>query len=55
MAIFFLAAAASAKAATYTWTSINSGNWRVPGNWSPNGVPGGGDSAAVTTTGNGII
>jgi hypothetical protein len=40
-----------AKAASYTWTNTAGGNWNVAANWSPNGVPGGTDSAAITTTG----
>jgi hypothetical protein len=39
------------QAASYTWANIAGGNWNVAANWSPNGVPGGADSAAMTTTG----
>jgi hypothetical protein len=40
-----------AQAASYTWTNTAGGNWNVAANWSPNGVPGGTDSAAITVTG----
>jgi hypothetical protein len=41
-----------ARAASYTWTNSAGGNWNAAANWSPNAVPGGTDSAAITTTGN---
>jgi hypothetical protein len=40
------------RAATITWTNTAGGDWSVAANWSPNGVPGGSDSAAITRTGN---
>jgi len=41
-----------ARAASYVWTNTAGGNWNVAANWSPHGVPGGSDTAAVTSTGN---
>jgi hypothetical protein len=32
---------------SYSWTGAVSGDWAVPGNWTPNGVPGALDSATV--------
>jgi len=32
----------------YTW-SVGSGDWHVPGNWNPQGVPGPADSAAINS------
>jgi hypothetical protein len=46
-----LTATPPAGAASYTWINNAGGNWNVAANWSPNGVPGGSDSAAITTTG----
>ena len=52
MMVSLLTAAASARANSYIWINLNGGNWGVAGNWSPNGIPGGSDSAAITMTGN---
>ncbi|HEV2971098.1 MAG TPA: hypothetical protein VGY55_14085 [Pirellulales bacterium] len=38
-----------ALAVTYNWNA-GDGNWSVPGNWSPAGVPAGGDTANVLNT-----
>jgi hypothetical protein len=46
-----LTATPPAGAASYTWINNAGGNWNVAANWSPNGVPGFSDSAAITTTG----
>jgi hypothetical protein len=51
LASLMLTATTPAKAASYTWTNTAGGNWNAAANWSPNGVPGGTDSAAITTTG----
>jgi len=34
--------------ATYTWTNSLGGDWRIPSNWSPNGVPGAGDNVYIS-------
>ena len=40
-----------ARAADIYWTNTLGGNWNVPANWSPNQVPGMGDSAFITQAG----
>ena len=32
---------------SYTWTGAVSSDWFTPGNWSPSGVPGAGDTATI--------
>jgi hypothetical protein len=39
----------AAKAVGITWTNSQCGNWNNALNWSPNQVPGSGDSATITT------
>ena len=34
-----------ANAADFSWTGVNAGGWNSPGNWSPLGPPGLGDTA----------
>ncbi len=46
-----LTAGPMAKTASYTWINSAGGNWNKAANWSPNGVPGSADSAAITMTG----
>ena len=46
-----LATVLSGRTATITWTNVSSANWNNPGNWSPNQVPGGGDTAVFSTPG----
>ncbi len=36
-----------AYSTTYTWNNPLGGNWNLPGNWSPGGKPGSGDTAIV--------
>ncbi len=36
---------------TYTWNGVN-GDWSVAADWTPNGVPGPGDTADITASGN---
>jgi hypothetical protein len=36
-----------ALATTFTWSNAGSGDWTVPANWSPVGVPGAGDTVVV--------
>ncbi|PYJ02046.1 MAG: hypothetical protein DME25_16995, partial [Verrucomicrobia bacterium] len=43
---------APSPAATITWTNVLSGGWNTAANWSPNTVPGAGDTAVITNTGN---
>jgi hypothetical protein len=43
-----LAAVCTGRANTLVWTNVNSGIWGAATNWSPNGVPGGGDTAIIT-------
>ncbi|MBI1178215.1 hypothetical protein GC207_12340, partial [bacterium] len=38
-------------AATLTWTNTLGGEWNTAANWSPNTVPGAGDTANITTAG----
>ena len=52
VAAFLLVSTQLARATAFTWTNTAGGNWSSAANWSPNGLPGGGDSAAITTTGN---
>ena len=35
-----------ARAQTSNW-NVGNGNWSVPGNWSPSGVPGAGDTVNI--------
>src|SRR6267378_84553 len=41
----------AAQAASFTWNNASGGNWDVPGNWAPPGVPGAGDEALITLDG----
>ena len=41
----------NASATTYTWTNTAGGSWSAAANWSPNGIPGSGDTALITTSG----
>jgi hypothetical protein len=41
----------SLNAGTITWTNIHGGDWSTASNWSPNQVPGGSDTALITTSG----
>ncbi|MGA3179438.1 MAG: YDG domain-containing protein [Verrucomicrobiota bacterium] len=52
VAASLLVSTPAARATAFTWTNTSGGNWSSAANWSPNGLPGGGDSAAITTTGN---
>ncbi len=47
----FLALSCTASATTFIWTNTVSGNWNAVTNWSPNGVPGVGDTAIISTSG----
>lgn len=47
----FLTGAASAQ--TYSWSGINGADWSTATNWTPNGVPGAGDTANISTVNNG--
>ena len=38
------ALAPRANAADFSWTGVNAGGWNSPGNWSPSGPPGVGDT-----------
>jgi hypothetical protein len=42
-------------AATMMWTNVNGGNWSDAINWSPNQVPGAGDSATIAASGSYIV
>ncbi len=50
-ALVFFGASAAGPAATMEWTNAAGGFWNVPVNWSPNTVPGAGDTANITRTG----
>ena len=41
----------TARASVITWTNINGGLWNVSSNWSPNTVPGVGDTVFITNAG----
>jgi hypothetical protein len=41
----------NASATTYAWTNTAGGLWSAAANWSPNGIPGSGDTALITTSG----
>src|SRR5437773_12553306 len=48
-AVLLLIVAAGALATTYTWVGpMSGGKWSVAANWSPNGVPGAGDTLFFT-------
>jgi hypothetical protein len=38
-------------AATILWTNTAGGLWNIPANWSPNTVPGSGDTVYITNAG----
>jgi hypothetical protein len=40
---------------SYTWNGTVSTAWNTPGNWSPNGVPGGADNVTIVTGSNTCI
>jgi hypothetical protein len=42
-----------APLSSYVWTNSQGGDWRIPSNWSPNGVPGPADSVYIPLIGNG--
>src|ERR1017187_1834534 len=42
-------------AAILTWTNTSGGNWNVAQNWSPNAVPGAGDTALVNSPGTYVV
>ncbi|HUD47110.1 MAG TPA: hypothetical protein VMR33_09785 [Candidatus Baltobacteraceae bacterium] len=52
---FLLYSAPPVWAATITWNNSAGGNWNVAGNWSPNQVPGAGDTATITAAGTYIV
>lgn len=37
---------------SYTWNGSVSSSWTTPGNWTPNGIPGGADDVKIVTAGN---
>src|SRR5215467_9336545 len=39
------------RGATITWTNSNGGGWSTASNWSPNQVPGAGDTALINKSG----
>ena len=47
----FLSADFSAWATVKSWNNASGGTWFSPGNWTPAGVPGSGDSVNITHTG----
>ena len=50
--VLALAAASPARAVSYIWNNAAGGNWNVPGNWTPNGVPNtNADTATITLAG----
>ena len=51
LAVLLLVMAVSAHAGVITWTNTSSGNWSLTSNWSPNQVPGAGDSVFITNSG----
>ena len=48
---WLLAIVLPGRADTYTWANAASGNWNNAQNWSPNGIPGGSDTAVFSTPG----
>ena len=46
-----LAGAVSTQAATLSWTNTANGYWNTAANWTPNQVPGSGDTAVITNAG----
>ena len=46
-----LVATTTMPAATIIWTNTAGGTWNTAANWSPNIVPGAGDTANITTPG----
>src|SRR5262245_44244289 len=51
IAACFVLSLLSCFGTSYTW-NVASGDWSVPGNWMPNGVPGSPDTATIN---NGIV
>jgi hypothetical protein len=49
--ILMLITALSSQADMISWTNTAGGNWNVAANWSPNQVPGAGDTAIITNDG----
>ncbi len=49
--LFFIAAIQHLHAVNRNWTNTLGGDWSVAANWSPNGVPTGGDVANITNGG----
>src|SRR5688572_1072220 len=44
------ACASAARATDYTWNNPASSAWDTPGNWTPSGPPGSGDTATLTNS-----
>ena len=51
LAALVLLVSLTTPAATLTWNNPAGGTWSVATNWSPNQVPGAGDSALITLNG----
>jgi len=51
LALLLPAISRVAYSATIVWTNTLGGNWSVAANWSPNQVPGAGDTANITSAG----
>src|SRR5215469_13052267 len=49
--LLLLASSRTVSATAFVWTNTLGGNWSAMTNWSPNGVPGAGDTANISSTG----
>ncbi len=49
--LMVLALAGPVSAATLTWTNTAGGDWASATNWSPNAIPGSGDTAVINASG----
>ena len=47
----FITLVSTARAADISWTNTAGGNWSAAANWSPNVVPGAGDTALIVSNG----
>src|SRR5262245_58749607 len=51
LAAALLAAATPAPATDFAWNTAATGNWAIPENWTPNGVPTTGDNVTIGVAG----
>jgi len=49
--VLWLVTGSIAHSTTYVWSNTAGGNWNVAADWSPNGMPGSGDTADISASG----